>query len=82
MLRYDQDAAGRERTGVDLATPDFAALAAAFGVRAETVAGLDDAFAAALARHLADPVPSVLVARAALQPPPTTSPRWYRRGSG
>jgi acetolactate synthase-1/2/3 large subunit len=82
MLRYDQDAAGRERTGVDLATPDFAALAAAFGVRAETVAGLDDAFAAALARHLADPVPSVLVARAALQPPPTTSPRWYRRRNG
>src|SRR5262249_13700473 len=62
MLRYDQDAAGRERTGVDLHTPDFAALAGAFGVRAETVDGLDDAFAAALAAHLADPAPSVLVA--------------------
>jgi thiamine pyrophosphate-dependent acetolactate synthase large subunit-like protein len=34
----------------------------------------------ALARHIADPAPSVLVARApALVPPPTTSPRWYRR---
>jgi len=79
MLRFDQDEAGRERHGVDLHTPDFAALAAAFGVRAETVEGLDDAFERALADHLADPEPSVLVARAALQPPPTTSPRWYRR---
>jgi acetolactate synthase-1/2/3 large subunit len=79
MLRYDQDAAGRERHGVDLHTPDFTALASAFGVRAERVDGLDDAFARALERHLADPEPSVLVAKAALQPPPTTSPRWYRR---
>ena len=79
MLRYDQDAAGRERTGVDLHTPDFAALASAFGVRAQAVDGLDDAFEAALRAHLDDPGPSVLVARAALEPPPTTSPRWYRR---
>jgi thiamine pyrophosphate-dependent acetolactate synthase large subunit-like protein len=81
MLRYDQDAAGRERTGVDLATPDFEALAAAFGLRAQTVEGLDDAFEEALAAHLADPAPSVLVAKAALEPPPTTSPRWYRKRS-
>ena len=45
------------RYGVDLHTPDFAALAAAFGVRAETVDGLDDAFGEALARHVADPAP-------------------------
>ena len=81
MLRYDQDAAGRERTGVDLATPDFEALAASFGLRAQTVAGLDDAFEHALAAHLGDAAPSVLVAKAALQPPPTTSPRWYRKRS-
>jgi acetolactate synthase-1/2/3 large subunit len=79
MLRYDQDAAGRERSGVDLHTPDFEALAASFGLRAQTVDGLADAFEAALAAHLADTGPSVLVAKAALQPPPTTSPRWYRR---
>ena len=48
--------------------------------RAETVEGLDDAFGEALARHVAEPGPSVLVARAeALVPPPTTSPNWYRR---
>ena len=38
MLRYDQQRAGRRvRHGVDLHTPDFAAMATAFGVRAETV---------------------------------------------
>jgi thiamine pyrophosphate-dependent acetolactate synthase large subunit-like protein len=81
MLRYDQDRAGAERYGVDLLTPDFAAMAAAFGVRSETVDGLDDDFGAALARHVADPEPSVLVARTPepLVPPPNTSPNWYRR---
>jgi acetolactate synthase-1/2/3 large subunit len=57
-------------------------MAASFGVRAETVDGLGSAFAEALARHMRDPEPSVLVARAALEPPPTTSPRWYRAGGG
>ena len=82
MLRYDQQLAGDEPYGVDLHTPDFAALAASFGIRAETVDGLDDEFGEALARHVADPAPSVLVARAeALVPPPTTSPNWYRKRS-
>ncbi len=80
MLRYDQDVAGEPRFGVELHTPDFAALATAFGIRAQTVDGLDDDFGAALAEHVGDTEPSVLVARApALIPPPTTSPRWYRR---
>ena len=80
MLRYDQELEGTEPFGVDLVTPDFAALAGAFGIRAETVEGLEDDFGEALARHVADPAPSVLVARArALVPPPTTSPNWYRR---
>ena len=80
MLRYDQVLAGDETYGVDLATPDFQALAESFGLRAETVEGLDDAFGEALARHVADAGPSVLVAKAeALIPPPTTSPNWYRK---
>jgi acetolactate synthase-1/2/3 large subunit len=81
MLRYDQERAGDETYGVDLHTPDFAAMATAFGVRAETVDGLDDAFGEALARHVADPSPSVLVARTPtpLVPPPNTSPNWYRK---
>src|ERR671931_459602 len=82
MLRYDQREAGGPPFGVDLHTPDFEALAESFGVRAETVDGLDDAFGEALARHVADERPSVLVARAdALVPPPTTSPNWYRKRS-
>jgi thiamine pyrophosphate-dependent acetolactate synthase large subunit-like protein len=81
MLRYDQDASGADRYGVDLFTPDFVALARAFGVRADSVEGLDDDFGEALARHVEDPEPSVLVAHTPdpLVPPPTTSPNWYRR---
>jgi acetolactate synthase-1/2/3 large subunit len=80
MLRFDQRRAGAPHHGVDLQTPDFVALARAFGLRAESVDGLGDAFAAALRRHVAEPEPTVLVARAALTPPPTTSPCWYRAG--
>jgi acetolactate synthase-1/2/3 large subunit len=80
MLRYDQRHAGTPPYGVDLATPDFVKLAEAFGMGAQAVDGLGDAFAGALAEHAADPKPTVLVARAALTPPPTTSPRWHRTG--
>jgi acetolactate synthase-1/2/3 large subunit len=81
MLRFDQRRAGAEVYGVDLHTPDFVALAQSFGVRAEAVDGLNEPFATALAAHVADPQPTVLVAHAALEPPPTTSPRWYRPAS-
>jgi thiamine pyrophosphate-dependent acetolactate synthase large subunit-like protein len=80
MLRFDQDRRGLAREGVDLHTPDFAALAASFGVRSFTVEDLGANFAAALARQIASGEPSVLVAKAALGPPPNVSPRWYRRG--
>lgn len=80
MLRYDQVLAGCEPFGVDLQSPDFVAVAEAFGVKAEGVDDLDEEFGEALARHTSDPEPSVLVARApSLTPPPTTSPNWYRR---
>ena len=81
MLRYDQDVSGADRYGVDLVTPDFCALAGAFGIRAQHVDGLEDDFGAALAEHVLDPEPSVLVASTPepLVPPPNTSPNWYRR---
>jgi acetolactate synthase-1/2/3 large subunit len=81
MLRYDQDVTGADRYGVDLVTPDFVALARAFGIRAQQVDGLDDEFGAALAEHVLDEEPSVLVASTPepLVPPPNTSPNWYRR---
>jgi acetolactate synthase-1/2/3 large subunit len=79
MLRYDQRQKGDPLYGVDLKTPDFEALARTFGIEAETVEGLGDEFGGALAQHVRNESPSVLVAKAALDPPPNTSPRWYRR---
>jgi acetolactate synthase-1/2/3 large subunit len=80
MLRYDQHHSGVPAYGVDLDTPDFVKLAEAFGIRAQSVDGLGDAFADALAAQIADPEPTLLVAHASLTPPPTTSPRWHRQG--
>ncbi|MHA6784225.1 thiamine pyrophosphate-binding protein [Pseudonocardia saturnea] len=75
MLRYDQERAGDAPRGVDLVTPDFPALAAAFGLRATDVASIAD-----LAAPLADAVrsgdPHLLRVPARLLPPRTTSPRW------
>ncbi|HEX6652251.1 MAG TPA: thiamine pyrophosphate-binding protein [Thermoleophilaceae bacterium] len=79
MIRYDQDLHGDPREGVDLANPDFVALAAAFGIRADRVDGLGEHFGMALKGHVALKEPTLLVARAALGPPPNVSPRWYRR---
>ena len=79
MLRFDQTQAGDEPFGVDLARPDFAALASSFGLPAITVDGFGAGFEGALARSVADGGPQMIVVNAALNPPPTTSPRWYRR---
>jgi acetolactate synthase-1/2/3 large subunit len=79
MLRFDQDLQGDPREGVDLHTPDFVALARSFGVRADQVDGLGEHFEAMLGHHLRLDEPTVLVATAALRPPPNVSPRWYRR---
>jgi thiamine pyrophosphate-dependent acetolactate synthase large subunit-like protein len=79
MLRFDQELKGDPREGVDLHTPDFVALARSFGVHADSVDDLGESFEGMLALHLRMPEPSVLVAKAALAPPPNVSPRWYRR---
>ena len=82
MLRFDQEIHGDPHEGVDLATPDFVALAGAFGVRAESVEGLGRDFAAALQRHLALDEPSVLVAARRARPRrPNTSPRLVPRAA-
>jgi len=78
MIRYDQDLHGDPREGVDLANPDFVALASAFGIRADSVDGLGEHFGVALKGHVALKEPTLLVARASLGPPPNVSPRWYR----
>ncbi|HEX3279464.1 MAG TPA: thiamine pyrophosphate-binding protein, partial [Thermoleophilaceae bacterium] len=74
MLRFDQDLKGDPHEGVDLHTPDFAALARSFGVRADEVDGLGERFEGMLGHHLRLDEPSVLVAKAALRPPPNVSP--------
>lgn len=79
MLRYDQVVAGHETSGVDLRTPDFVALARSFGVEACLVDGFGPDFVARLREYVRADGPNVLVVAAALKPPPTTSPRWYRR---
>jgi acetolactate synthase-1/2/3 large subunit len=76
MLRYDQRAAGRAERGVDLAGPDWLALAAAYGIHAEEAAGAGEPLRAALARAAASGGPRLVLLRAALFPPRTTSPRW------
>jgi thiamine pyrophosphate-dependent acetolactate synthase large subunit-like protein len=79
MIRYDQDLHGDPREGVDLVTPDFVALAGSFGIRADSVDGLGEHFGMALKGHVALQEPTLLVARAALGPPPNVSPRWHRK---
>jgi acetolactate synthase-1/2/3 large subunit len=79
MLRFDQQLSGEEPFGVDLVTPDFAALAGSFGVPSTTVEGFGGEFEQALRDSVADGEPRMIVVHASLKPPPTTSPRWYRK---
>jgi acetolactate synthase-1/2/3 large subunit len=81
MLRFDQARVGDEPFGVDLVQPDFEALARSFGIAATTIDGFGPAFEAALRDSISAGEPRMIVVRAALAPPPTTSPRWYRRDS-
>lgn len=79
MLRFDQLLAGEEPFGVDLLTPDFAALASSFGLPATRVDGFGADFERALRDSVGSGEPRMILVRAALKPPPTTSPRWYRK---
>jgi len=79
MLRFDQVLAGEEPFGVDLLTPDFAALAGSFGLPSTRVPGFGPEFEQALREAVAANEPRMILVRASLKPPPTTSPRWYRK---
>jgi thiamine pyrophosphate-dependent acetolactate synthase large subunit-like protein len=79
MLRFDQLQVGEEPFGVDLLTPDFAALAASFGVPSTRVEGFGPDFERALQATVGSQDPHMILVRASLKPPPTTSPRWYRK---
>ncbi|XVS62877.1 hypothetical protein ACQPYE_32150 [Actinosynnema sp. CA-299493] len=80
-VRHDQARSGHEPFGVDLRSPDFVAPARGSGAEASAVDGFGDGFRSRLDDCAARSGPNVLVVRAAaLEPPVTTSPRWYRRG--
>ena len=76
MLRYDFTVHGETPVGTELEPPDFVALARAFRVDAVEVGvgGLG----AAVAAGIASGRPNLVVVKATLSPPPTTSPNWYR----
>jgi thiamine pyrophosphate-dependent acetolactate synthase large subunit-like protein len=78
MLRHGKDATGN-RFGTELDTPDFAAIAAGFGIAARATEGVGDEFEAALAEAVASGEPNLLVTKARMLPPRTTSPRWPLR---
>ena len=76
MLRYDFTKDGEQPVGTELEPPDFVALAQAFRVPAREVTV--DGLAAAVAQGIASGAPNLLVVKATYDPPPNTSPNWYR----
>ncbi len=77
MLRFDQAGRASARGGVDLVTPDFLALGAAFGIPAVAVDGEGTAFRRALRDAVGARSPRIIVVPKRLFPPRTTSPRWF-----
>lgn len=73
MLRFDQIVMGHPERGVDLVSPDWATLAAAFGLSfTETdISDLPDA--------LKLKQPGIVLVREKLHPPKSTSPRWTEK---
>ncbi|HEV2686155.1 MAG TPA: thiamine pyrophosphate-dependent enzyme, partial [Actinomycetota bacterium] len=62
----------------DLETPDFVALAKAFGVRAQTSTVKD--VGEAISSSFKQKGPTLIEMRARFAPPLTTSPRWPLKG--
>jgi acetolactate synthase-1/2/3 large subunit len=79
MLRFDQQVFGHPERGVDLLTPEWHSLGAAFGIAAETVSNVDEISAALRRAHEANlrGEPRIVVWPQRLHPPRTTSPRWF-----
>lgn len=89
LLVVDDGGAGRLRplldtldldpTTLDRPTPDFAALARTFGMRADVIEVIGEDLTKALRAHIAAPDPTMLVVRSRLAAPPTDQHRWYRQ---
>ena len=78
MLRFDQQVFGHPERGVDLLTPEWHALGSAFGIAVQTVGEVGELPAALAQAHEANlrGEPRMIVWKARLFPPRTTSPRW------
>jgi acetolactate synthase-1/2/3 large subunit len=76
MLRYDFVKDGESPVGTELEPPDFVALAHAFRVPAREVTVQE--LTAAVRDGVASRSPNLLVVKATYDPPPNTSPNWYR----
>jgi acetolactate synthase-1/2/3 large subunit len=81
MLRYDQQVLGHPERGVDLVTPDWAQLAASFGIDFVEVSDAGE-LRAALGEAAARSGPSFILMRTLLYPPASTSPRWFEAATG
>lgn len=79
MLRFDQQVFGHPERGVDLLTPEWHSLGAAFGITAETVDDVTDIGPALQRAHEANlrGEPRIVLWKQRLFPPRTTSPRWF-----
>jgi acetolactate synthase-1/2/3 large subunit len=75
MLRFDQQRGGHPERGVDLLGPRWEELAAAFALPIDRPDNPDD-LRDALARAAVSGDPRLIVYRATLFPPRSTSPRW------
>ncbi|MBA2391042.1 MAG: thiamine pyrophosphate-binding protein [Geodermatophilaceae bacterium] len=76
MLRYDQDRLGDPHRGVDLRSPEWTHLGAAFGIPTQLIDDVGEPLERALGHAMAAGGPQLVVVPARLIPPRTTSPRW------
>ena len=80
MLRFDQQVFGHPERGVDLLTPEWAILGAAFGIASEDGRrgrGQSPAHCAGPARRTCAGSRASSCGAQRLFPPRTTSPRWF-----
>jgi acetolactate synthase-1/2/3 large subunit len=79
MLRFDQQVFGHPERGVDLLTPEWSALGAAFGIAVQTITDVAEVSGALARAHEANlrGEPRIVVWPQRLFPPRTTSPRWF-----
>jgi acetolactate synthase-1/2/3 large subunit len=79
MLRFDQQIFGHPERGVDLLTPEWSSLGAAFGITVEHVETTSQISGALARARVANDrgEPRMVIWQQRLFPPRTTSPRWH-----